>query len=251
MSAAATAFCPASGDVCVICEGGTAGVRAGLSGGGYLQCGRCHGTFIARDRLPSRRVEREQYGLHENDPDDARYRAFVGRLVAPLLQRLENGARGLDYGCGPGPAGAAMLTQAGHRVTLYDPIFAPDDHVLEQRYDFVFCCEVAEHFHQPAPEFRKLGGLLEPGGILAVMTAMEYPETDFDTWHYRRDPTHVVFYRPDTMMHLALDHGWHAVFPTRNVVLFTKPDRSADWRCDPSRTQGASGASPDQMEYFR
>lgn len=171
--------------------------------------------------------------------------------MSPLLLRLEKGARGLDYGCGPGPAGAAMLTESGHPMTLYDPVFVPDERALEQRYDFVFCCEVAEHFHRPAAEFRKLDGLLAPGGILAVMTAIEYPEIDFHSWHYRRDPTHVAFYKPDTMAQLALDRAWHAVFPTRNVVLFRKRNRSAGGRLVQTGRAVLPALPPTQMECSR
>ena len=58
--------------------------------------------------------------------NDAGYRRFLSKLADPLMARLAPGARGLDYGCGPGPALAAMLREAGHEVALYDPFFAPD-----------------------------------------------------------------------------------------------------------------------------
>ena len=55
----------------------------------------------------------------------------------------------------PVPALAAMLTEAGHRMALYDPFFAPDPAPLAV-YDFVTCTEAAEHFHHPAAEFARL-----------------------------------------------------------------------------------------------
>lgn len=188
----------------------------------YWQCERCGGTFATLESLPSHELEQEQYNLHENDPADPNYRRFVAHLVDPLITRLPEGAEGLDYGCGDGPAGAALLTEAGFVVRCYDPFFANDISALERQYDFIFCCEVVEHFHNPARDFHKLDGLLKPGGILAVMTAMEYPDLNFDTWHYRRDPTHVAFYRPDTMLQIGWDHDWQTVLPARNVALFTK-----------------------------
>ncbi len=167
--------------------------------------------------------ERAHYLTHENDPDDPRYRAFLSRLATPLLKRLSPGLSGLDYGCGPGPALAAMLREAGHSVTLYDPFFAADATVLAGRYDFITCTEVVEHFHEPAREFRQLDGLLRPGGWLAVMTMFQTDDARFANWHYRKDPTHVVFYREATMRTLAADLAWHCEIPAPNVALFCKP----------------------------
>lgn len=42
-------------------------------------------------------------------------------------------------------------------------------------------------------------------------------------WHYRRDPTHVVFYRPETFRQLASRFGWNCQIPRKDVVLLEKP----------------------------
>lgn len=205
---------------CRICRQGVAHSREVPSDLCYLQCERCRGTFAALESLPSRELEQAQYDLHENDPGDQHYRRFVAHLVEPLMDRLRSGAEGLDYGCGNGPAGAAMLSEASFMMSYYDPFFAPDETVLDRKYDFVFCCEVVEHFHQPSREFDRLDRLLRPDGILAVMTSMEYSDVDFASWHYRRDPAHVAFYKPDTMMHIGMDREWQTILPSRNVALF-------------------------------
>ncbi|MCC1498350.1 methyltransferase domain-containing protein, partial [Alcanivorax sp. 1008] len=72
-----------------------------------------------------------------------------------------------------------------------------------QQYDFVTCTEVVEHFHQPAREFERLTSLLTPTGVLAIMTSLLDDGVDFHTWHYRRDPTHVSFYRQTTFNWIA------------------------------------------------
>src|SRR5690606_24896975 len=105
------------------------------------------------------------YQTHQNALDDPGYRQHLSHLTTPLLPRLTPGSHGLDYGCGPGPALAAMLGEAGHTMALYDPLFHNDASVLESCYDFITCSEVAEHFHDPAAEFRRLNGLLKPGGL--------------------------------------------------------------------------------------
>ncbi|MEI4850515.1 class I SAM-dependent methyltransferase, partial [Klebsiella pneumoniae] len=83
---------------------------------------------------------------------------------------LGPGARGLDFGCGPGPALATMLREAGMDMALFDPFFYPQASVLERQYDFITCTEVVEHLHRPAEVFRQLDRLLAPGGWLGVMT---------------------------------------------------------------------------------
>lgn len=172
--------------------------------------------------LPPPDAELSEYLLHRNDPDDRGYRGFLGQFTEPLLRRLSPASRGLDYGCGPGPALAAMLREAGHEVALYDPFFQPDLAVLERQYDFITCTEVIEHFHRPCEQFNKLDALLRPGGVLGLMTRFLTDDTDFARWHYRRDPTHVVFYREQTLRQLAVRFGWECEIPRVNVALMSK-----------------------------
>lgn len=189
----------------------------------YWRCQHCQATFVDPLQLPSRDTEHAQYRLHRNEVNDGGYRKFLTRLASPLLQRLPGGSAGLDYGCGPGPALAAMLTEAGHRMAVYDPLFFDDLRVLDDRYDFITCTEVVEHFHHPFDEFAKLDELLKPGGWLAVMTMFQTDDAAFAHWHYRRDPTHVVFYREATFRAIARLHHWRCQIPCTNVALLHKP----------------------------
>ena len=188
----------------------------------YWRCAHCQATFVSPEQLPTPEAEHAEYRLHQNQENDAGYRQFLSRLVAPLLAHLPPAAQGLDYGCGPGPALAAMLTEAGHRVALFDPLFFNHPQVLAQRYDFITCTEVAEHFHRPAEEFQRLDALLKPGGVLALMTRFQTSDAAFAGWHYRRDPTHVVFYREHTLRAVAQRHQWDCLVPCANVVLMFK-----------------------------
>jgi SAM-dependent methyltransferase len=196
--------------LCPVCECDSVRLllQTHRQGRAYHRCEVCKASFLDPVHYLSREAEAAHYATHENAVDDAGYRAFLSRVAQPLLARLSQPASGLDYGCGPGPALAAMLREAGHRMALYDPFFAPDRSVLDQTYDFITCTETAEHFHHPAGEFRRLAGLLKPGGVLAVMTMFQTDDGRFEGWHYRLDPTHVVFYRAETFGHLA-----HATWP--------------------------------------
>lgn len=161
--------------------------------------------------------------MHRNDPRDEDYRRFLSRLAGPLLQRLPPQAEGLDYGCGPGPALADMFREAGHRMRLFDPLFSPDPEPLEGFYDFITCTEVIEHFHRPAEEFARLDRMFRPGGWLGFMTCFQTDDDRFASWHYRRDPTHVVFYRDVTLCHVARRFGWACEIPHKDVALMQKP----------------------------
>ena len=194
-----------------------------VDGRDYWRCPVCVATFLDPAQLPGIESERREYELHRNAPGDPGYRRFLQRLSVPLLARLAPARRGLDYGCGPGPALASMLREAGHDVVVYDPFYFDLPEVLERRYDFITCTEVVEHFHRPATEFTRLGRMLAPGGVLAVMTCFQTDDNRFANWHYRRDPTHVVFYRQATFEWLAHLHGWHCEVPCRNVALLHKP----------------------------
>jgi len=159
---------------------------------------------------------------HQNLSDDPRYRQFLAKLSEPLMERLGSSLKGLDFGCGPGPALAAVLSEAGHSMTLYDPFFFPDSRPLKETYDFITCTEVAEHFFDPAEEFDRLDAMLRPGGWLAMMTCFQTDDDRFAQWHYRKDPTHVVFYRETTFHVIAEQREWTCECPVKDVALMRK-----------------------------
>jgi SAM-dependent methyltransferase len=190
---------------------------------GYWRCEACEARFLDPRHFLSPEDELAHYRSHENTVDNPGYRRFLGKLAAPLLQRLAPNSRGLDYGCGPGPALAAMLREAGHEVALYDPFFYADPAPLANTYDFITCTEVVEHLHHPAETIDKLDHMLAPGGWLGVMTCFQTDDAQFSAWHYRRDPTHVVFYREATFRVIAAQRRWSCEFPAKDIALMRKP----------------------------
>lgn len=189
----------------------------------YWRCTACQARGLDPAWYPDAQTEQAVYQQHENRIDDPGYRRFLSRLAEPLRARLAPGAQGLDYGCGPGPALATMLTEAGHDMALYDPYFHCDPEPLRKTYDFITCTEVVEHFHHPAHEFDRLGAMLRPGGWLAIMTCFQTEDARFARWHYRLDPTHVVFYRAETFARIAEMRGWSCTIPSKDVVLLQMP----------------------------
>ncbi|MFO7676707.1 MAG: methyltransferase domain-containing protein [bacterium] len=208
---------------CPVCRGRRVGLFLAVGGRGYWRCDSCAATFLDRADLPGPEAEAARYREHRNDPDDPGYLAHLRRLADPMLARLPPVRAGLDYGCGPSPALARLFTAAGHSVRRYDPLFCPERAALRATYDFIACSEVAEHFHRPALEFARLDRLLRPGGLLGVMTRFLVDDGGFANWHYRRDPTHVVFYKPETFRLLAARLGWDCELPGPDVALMRRP----------------------------
>lgn len=213
---------PLSIPVCCVCREDLVGRFAAVEGRDYWRCSSCEAVFLEASQRMSLEAEHACYRQHRNFPDDPAYRTFLSQLAGPLIEALPDGQEGLDYGCGPGPALAAMLEEAGHRMCLYDPLFFPRAASLERSYDFIVCTEAAEHFHDPFGEFERLVSLLRPGGCLAVMTRFLREEQDFAGWYYRREPTHVVFYREATFRNMGARLGLSCRFPVANVALCRK-----------------------------
>ena len=208
---------------CSLCDSRAVRTFSTLAERRYLRCGNCRLTFLApKDRLaPDEELAR--YETHENDPSDPRYRRFLQRLLDPLTPLLTPASKGLDYGSGPGPTLSVMLEEKGFRMRNYDPFFAPDLEVLESTYDFITCSETAEHFFAPGEEFERLDRMLRPGGWLALMTGILEDDSGFPDWWYARDPTHVSFYRRETLEWVASRFGWDLRTPAPNVALYRKP----------------------------
>lgn len=164
----------------------------------YLQCQRCKLVWVPPQYHLSSQRERAEYDLHQNGVNDPGYRSFLSRLANPLMERLTPAASGLDFGCGPGPALAAMLVEQGFPVTLYDIFYQPDKSVLAKKYDFICATEVVEHLHAPGEVLAQLRSMLLPGGYLGIMTKLVRDSDAFASWHYKSDPTHVCFFSEET-----------------------------------------------------
>lgn len=189
----------------------------------YFQCAVCELVFVDRDALLSADDEKAIYDLHQNHAEDEGYKRFLSRLFTPLMTRLPQHAYGLDFGCGPGPVLARMLTDAGHTMACYDPFYAPDAQVLETQYDFITCTEAIEHFYQPDVAWQQWQAMLKPGGWLGLMTKLVTDQAAFSRWHYKNDPTHVSFFSRHTFEFLAAQSGLALEFVGNDVILMRKP----------------------------
>lgn len=178
---------------CILCGSETTFFRVARNRR-YFQCSGCLSVMMDPQDYVTLQEEKARYETHNNDVNDPGYQQFVSPIVKQILHHHTPGEQGLDFGAGTGPVITKLLRDKGFHIRTYDPFFDADHSCLENTYHYIACCEVAEHFHQPAAEFMKLRSLLKPGGRLYCMTELYDHDIDFDAWNYKNDETHVIFY---------------------------------------------------------
>lgn len=169
----------------------------------YFICSACGAYVMDSKYYVSFLSEKSKYEEHNNDIHDVRYQKFASPLTEEILEHFEPYHLGLDYGSGTGPVISKILQDKGYNVKLYDPYFHPDESYLNLKYDYIFSCEVFEHFHQPKQEIEKLVNLLKTDGYLLIMTSLYHSKIDFRNWNYRDDQTHVFIYTTKTINYIA------------------------------------------------
>ncbi len=194
----------------------------------YYSCAECELVFMDPAHFPSQDEERERYLQHNNDPNDGGYVKHLMDIGDRVLKKVDQGANGMDFGCGTVPVMAAELERRGVTCCSYDPFFADDRELLRRNYDFITCCEVFEHFHCPAVELIKLLNMLRDGGVLGVKTSLIEDGIDYERWYYANDPSHVVFLRDATVDWIADRYGMDIEDRDGGRFVFRKR------RCEPS-----------------
>ena len=163
----------------------------------------CFAICMNASNYISAKKEIERYQEHNNNVNDIGYQKFVSPIVSAIQTNFKKTDKGLDFGCGTGPVITKLLRDKNYTISTFDPFFDNNQKALETRYNFIACCEVIEHFHNPLKEFELLKSLLKPFGKLYCMTDV-YDETiDFEKWYYKNDDTHVIFYHKKTFEWIA------------------------------------------------
>lgn len=204
---------------CPLCSGTSVDYLV-FRGRQFLQCKNCLSIITHSKDYLSAEEEKAHYKKHNNIPTDPGYQNFVSPIVNAIRADWGTGHTGLDFGSGTGSPIMKMLTDDGYNIRQYDPYFHPFPELLEEKYDYIACCEVAEHFYYPYAEFERLHSLLKPGGKLYLMTLRYDESIDFGTWWYKSDPTHVFLYHAKAFEWIKESFGFSSLeFYTRMVVL--------------------------------
>lgn len=195
--------------------------------GTYWFCGSCEYIFREPTERLEAQEERTRYELHEN-VDSQGYRRFLNPVVDSVLRHLPQNCspKSLDYGCGPTAFLSKFFSEKGIELKKYDPFFFPDESVLSFTYDLITTTEVFEHMYEPRKEIDRIFKILNPQGILAVMTAIPPAFEIFKTWGYRREETHVGFFARKSFRYIAKEWGFEILEGKDNVWILQKQVRS-------------------------
>lgn len=191
----------------------------------YWCCRTCSLVFVARDQHIGAVAEKQIYDQHNNRVDDPGYRRFLQGAHDAVKHRLQASARGLDFGCGPGPALAHMLENSGYPTELYDCYYHDNATVLTQRFDFITMTEVIEHLAEPKVVLEQLWALLNPDGFMVIQTQRVRDRDAFRQWRYLHDLTHIAFYSLQTFDWLAHRLNAGVEYPGRDLAVLKKDGR--------------------------
>ena len=188
----------------------------------YLRCTHCDSIQLSDEYLLNQAKEKHRYDLHNNDPNDLFYQSFVSPVTNHILTHFNPLHKGLDYGAGPGPVIYHLLKDKSYQIDLYDPYYYPNQQIFNQKYDYIYACEVIEHFYHPVEDFKKIYELLNHHGELILMTSIFNNQIDFDQWHYKNDETHVIFYTNHTLKYIQETFGFSRLLIQDNLIILTK-----------------------------
>ncbi len=180
---------------CIICAGETRPLPDDKLRIVHDVCTVCGFTRKQPRFHPGREAEKAVYDTHHNTMENEGYVRMLEDFLDRAVRPYRTTGKALDFGCGPGPVLYELLLRRGFSVRRYDPFYHPDKTVFQDTYGVVTATEVFEHLRSPLAETERLASLLEPGGILAVMTKLRPPaDEDFLAWWYRRDVSHIGFF---------------------------------------------------------
>lgn len=187
----------------------------------FFSCSTCKGIVKDEKKWLASEQEKERYLKHNNDVNDIGYQNFTSPITEAVLRDFSKENSGLDFGSGPGSVISKVLKDKHYTVQEYDPFFNPAENLLRQKYDYIVCCEVMEHFYQPYKEFKLLRSLLKNKGKLYCMTHLYDPSIDFEKWYYKNDATHVFIYQAETIQYIQKEFGFSKVEIENRLITFS------------------------------
>ena len=190
---------------CKICSSETREIHQ-QTFGVYHVCDHC--GFISKDKCDqiSEQDQLTIYNSHQNSIDDPVYVEYFDRFLnESVFPYMGNEKKGLDFGSGPSPVLAQLLSDTyGYDMDIYDLFYSPQKSYLNKTYDLITVTEVVEHLENPLDYFALFREHLNENGVLAIMTHFHNNnDEDFLHWHYIRDRSHISFYNYRTFEVIA------------------------------------------------
>lgn len=191
-------------------------------------CRECELIFKDEEAIITEERELKVYQQHNNTEENLGYVAmfqdFIDKTITPNADRIETA---LDFGSGPNPVLAGILEKNGIKTDHYDKFFSPQKVYQDKRYDLITSTEVLEHISDIQGVMRLFSDHLNPNGYLALMT--QFHDNDQEAylkWWYRRDPTHILFFRPKSFDLLARQHGFTLRYHDAKKVILLQRNSS-------------------------
>lgn len=191
----------------------------------YYRCSACGFVFLDDVFMVDEVREKKQYDQHHNGLENEGYvqmfEAFIDVSVAPYLENIETA---LEFGSGPGPVLSTLLERRGLAVDIYDVYYAPQKVYEGKKYDLITSTEVFEHLQKPLDVLALLAKHTSSYGYIVLMTKFPPKEDEaFLAWWYRRDPTHISFFTPQSFEIMAEKVGLKVLKTIKdNIVVFQK-----------------------------
>jgi hypothetical protein len=209
-------------NMCKICSNMTREIHQ-KTFGIYHVCDLC--GFISKDKEDhvSAQAQHTIYDSHHNSIEDPVYVAYFNHFLSEAVFPFVNEGRyGLDFGSGPSPVLAQMLTDTyGYMMDIYDLFYSPHKSYINKTYDLITVTEVVEHLENPLDYLSLFRDHLNENGILSIMTQFHHNnDEDFLDWHYIRDRSHISFCNERTfeiiaeMLNLNIIYSDHKKFVT-------------------------------------
>lgn len=212
-------------NVCKICSNMTREIHH-KTFGIFHRCDFC--GFISKDKEDhvSAQAQHTIYDSHHNSIEDPVYVAYFNHFLSEAVFPFVNEGRyGLDFGSGPSPVLAQLLTETyGYDMEIYDLFYSPIKSYLSKTYDLITVTEVVEHLEHPMNFFSLFRKHLKNDGILSVMTQFHpFDDDEFLQWHYIRDRSHISFYTEQTFEIMAQMLDFNILYSDhRKFITFRK-----------------------------
>jgi len=205
---------------CLICSNKTEEFLDEKSNIRYFECKKCNFIMKSKDSFVDFNEQKKRYDLHQNSEDNLGYREYFNRFIDFVLPSIEKPKSALDFGCGATSLLSKILEEKSINCNFYDPIYYPNN-LYNKSYDLILSVEVFEHLHNPRETLKTLVEKLNPNGYLAVQTAFHPEDREkFLKWYYKLDPTHIIFFSPNTFEKLAQEFGLEVIkYDEKQMIL--------------------------------